>query len=222
MRTNKSLIFKNGRRIRVGLVDDHPIILLGLEQFLSQQMDIELIFTATTIQQYLANVKESVQCDVLVIDFSMPDEAKDGFAWLRVAQETARDAKIILFTSQLYLTKICHGKNVGVSEIVYKGDSQQVLLEAIRNAADIEGHSATDVESWDRDSKNLTKKEWEVLLWLAEGMSVSEIAGKKQRSIKTISTQKRSVMRKLGIKNDFGLMSYLELEGVTKIKKESR
>ncbi|MBA8735005.1 DNA-binding response regulator, NarL/FixJ family [Chromobacterium violaceum] len=222
MAASKSLVFKNGRRIKVGLVDDHPIILLGLEQFLSQQMDIELVFSVSTIQEYLIRVKDSAPCDVLVIDFSMPDEAKDGFAWLRVAQETARNAKIILFTSQLYLTKICQGKNVGVCEIIYKGDSQLALLESIRTAADIEGRVKPEMEACDKEANRLTKKEWEVLLWIAEGMSVSEIASKKQRSIKTISTQKRSVMKKLGIKNDFGLMSYLELEGIAKIKREPK
>lgn len=57
--------------------------------------------------------------------------------------------------------------------------------------------------------KRLSPKESEVLRLFAEGFLVTEIAKKLNRSIKTISSQKKSAMMKLGVDNDIALLNYL-------------
>ncbi len=57
--------------------------------------------------------------------------------------------------------------------------------------------------------KRLSPKESEVLRLFAEGFLVTEIAKKLNRSIKTISSQKKSAMMKLGVENDIALLNYL-------------
>jgi len=63
-----------------------------------------------------------------------------------------------------------------------------------------------DMETRDLPLSQLSPKEHEVIRCFIEGMTVSDIAQKFHRSIKTISAQKQSAMRKLGIKTDHELL----------------
>jgi two-component system capsular synthesis response regulator RcsB len=68
--------------------------------------------------------------------------------------------------------------------------------------------------------KRLSPKESEVLRLFAEGFLVTEIAKKLNRSIKTISSQKKSAMMKLGVENDIALLNYLSSVSATQVDKE--
>jgi two-component system capsular synthesis response regulator RcsB len=61
----------------------------------------------------------------------------------------------------------------------------------------------------------LSPKELEVVRLLASGLSVSEIAGRLHRSKQTVSAQKVSAMRKLGVTNDAALFIYLQEQGLS-------
>ncbi|EAO1752272.1 DNA-binding response regulator, partial [Salmonella enterica] len=68
--------------------------------------------------------------------------------------------------------------------------------------------------------KRLSPKESEVLRLFAEGFLVTEIAKKLNRSIKTISSQKKSAMMKLGVENDIALLNYLSSVTLSPTDKE--
>ncbi len=68
--------------------------------------------------------------------------------------------------------------------------------------------------------KRLSPKESEVLRLFAEGFLVTEIAKKLNRSIKTISSQKKSAMMKLGVENDIALLNYLSSVSLSATDKE--
>ena len=68
--------------------------------------------------------------------------------------------------------------------------------------------------------KRLSPKESEVLRLFAEGFLVTEIAKKLNRSIKTISSQKKSAMMKLGVENDIALLNYLSSVSLSSTDKE--
>ncbi len=68
--------------------------------------------------------------------------------------------------------------------------------------------------------KRLSPKESEVLRLFAEGFLVTEIAKKLNRSIKTISSQKKSAMMKLGVENDIALLNYLSSVSMTPLDKD--
>lgn len=68
--------------------------------------------------------------------------------------------------------------------------------------------------------KRLSPKESEVLRLFAEGFLVTEIAKKLNRSIKTISSQKKSAMMKLGVENDIALLNCLSSISMTPLDRE--
>lgn len=68
--------------------------------------------------------------------------------------------------------------------------------------------------------KRLSPKESEVLRLFAEGFLVTEIAKKLNRSIKTISSQKKSAMMKLGVENDIALLNYLSSVSLSSTDKD--
>ncbi len=127
------------------------------------------------------------------------------------------------------LTMICHPPtlsgllHLGVSAIVDKRDTVDALPDAI--AAAVAGHrflSASVQSAFDQmDSFPqpragvLSAREWEVFRLYIQGMPISEIAMRLNRSSKTISTQKRSAMRKLGLDSDTALIKYAQQLGLT-------
>ena len=107
--------------------------------------------------------------------------------------------------------------HLGVTGIVDKRDTTMALLDAIEAAvtgrvylSDQARHSieASDAPPQPRAGV-LSAREWEVFQLYVQGLAVHEIAnGRLQRSGKTISTQKRSAMRKLGLETENDLIDY--------------
>jgi two-component system capsular synthesis response regulator RcsB len=110
-----------------------------------------------------------------------------------------------------------------VSAIVDKRDTVDALPDAI--AAAVAGYrylsasvqSAFDeMEAFPQPRAGvLSAREWEVFRLYIQGMPISEIAMRLNRSGKTISTQKRSAMRKLGLDSDTALIKYAQQLGLT-------
>jgi DNA-binding NarL/FixJ family response regulator len=82
--------------IRLVLVDDHPIVLQGLEQLFGFEPDMEVVARCLSAQQALSAMEEH-RPDVLVLDIRMPDE--DGLAVLRELHTRRIRTRVILLTA---------------------------------------------------------------------------------------------------------------------------
>jgi two-component system capsular synthesis response regulator RcsB len=140
----------------------------------------------------------------------------DGLVMLNVIRKRFPSVKIVMLTMIENIGIIKSLTNQGIYRIVHKTDSLGSLLPAIY-AAYTDGQfispSASKLLGGEwlgavRTSIELSKREEEVLLLFISGMTVSEIAKKLYRSIKTVSTHKVAVMNKLGIRKDIDLIRY--------------
>ncbi|MFM1690392.1 response regulator [Aeromonas salmonicida] len=208
---------------KIILADDHPLILAGIRSLIAHnQPGCEVVAEAHQVSELL-NTLQQHSCDLLITDFSMPgDERSDG---LTMIQQLKRDYPTlpILVLTQIHNAGILQSLlQLGVSGVLLKKAVISELSDAIRQI--LSGHSyigcsvKTLLAEAGLDHQTslaqLTPKESEVVRLLAGGMSVTQVAEYLHRSVKTISTQKKSAMLRLGITSDSGLFFYAKKHGL--------
>ena len=202
-------------KIRVIVADDHECVRAGVRYLLQDRPNIEIVGEAPDTHG-LAKLLDAQACDVVISDIGMPgiDGSSNAVPFLRRLLRCRPHPCVIV------LTMICHGhmlsglRNIGVTGIIDKRDAAETLIDAIE--AVVAGHiylaEQVCVELNAEDPAPqlrvgvLSAREWEVFQLYVQGLTVQEIADRLQRSSKTISTQKRSAMRKLGLETEVDLI----------------
>jgi two-component system capsular synthesis response regulator RcsB len=210
--------------IRVIVADDHSCVRLGVRRLLETVPYLSLVGEATDAQS-LAALLDSCPCDVVVSDIGMPD--LDG--QLNATPILRRVLRHTPHPQVVVLTMICHPPtlsgllHLGVAAIVDKRDTTGALIEAIDAALAGRQYLSTSVRNAFEEAASfpqpragvLSAREWHVFRLYVQGLPIQEIAAQFNRSGKTISTQKRSAMRKLGLDSEAALIKYAHQIGLT-------
>ncbi|MGL4349283.1 MAG: response regulator, partial [Plesiomonas shigelloides] len=202
---------------KIILADDPPLILTGIRSLIDQiTPKCEVIAEAYQVSDLL-NLLQQHHCDLLITDFSMPgDTRSDGMVMIQQLRRDYPNLPIIVLT-QIQNSAILQSLiQVGVKGLILKKSVINELADAIRQI--LLGHRyigptvrmllASAGISGQGNNNPLTPKESEVVRLLASGMSVTQVADYLHRSVKTISTQKKSAMTRLGISSDSALFDY--------------
>ena len=211
--------------LRVILADDHPIFRLGLRAVLEQDPLIKVVAEADGPES-LKSFLKTTPCDVLISDFMMPvEQQNDGLRLLESIRRDWPQLPILVVTMLNNAALFRSMLKLGVLGLLGKGSLAGELptaIEHLRNGNLYIAQSiiqtlqaADDLNSAELSSKELSPKELEVARLLASGLSVSEIASRLNRSKQTVSAQKVSAMRKLGVTNDAALFIYLQEQGLS-------
>ncbi|MBU9323274.1 response regulator transcription factor [Burkholderia gladioli] len=202
-------------KIRVILSDDHPTVLSGVRHELARVPTVEIVGSALGADELLALLERS-HCDVLITDYAMPGGAAvDGLPLLRQLRRGWPAMKVVVLTTidnpallkeiaktgvQGLLSKIDEVDHlIAATHAVYAGANYQ--SPSVREKLAVQASSARAVEV-------MTTKEAEVIRLYVSGLSISEIAAQLNRAKQTVSAQKGSAMRKLGIERDADLFQY--------------
>lgn len=170
------------------------------------------------------------QCDLLITDFSMPyddDDSGDGLPLLKRLRRDHPDLPIIVLTMVHNPALIRGMLAAGVNGLVGKVAMMKELLLAIgavMNGRTYVCESLRDYVSEKTSSRipgeipvhpvALSEREAEVVRLYASGLSVTQIAERLHRSVKTVSQQKSDAMRKLGIASNSQLYEYARAYGL--------
>ncbi|WP_240485582.1 response regulator [Aeromonas bestiarum] len=208
---------------KIILADDHPLILTGIRSLIAHhQPGCKVVAEAHQVSELL-NTLQQHSCDLLITDFSMPgDERSDGLTMIQQLKRDYPTLPIIVLT-QIHNAGILQSLiQLGVSGVLLKKAVISELSDAIRQI--LSGHSyiGSSVKTLLAEAGldhhtslvQLTPKESEVVRLLASGMSVTQVAEYLHRSVKTISTQKKSAMLRLGITSDSALFHYAKEQGL--------
>ncbi|BBQ54293.1 response regulator [Aeromonas jandaei] len=208
---------------KIILADDHPLILTGIRSLIDQiTPHCEVIAEAYQVSDLL-NLLQQHHCDLLITDFSMPgDTRSDGLVMIQQLRRDYPNLPIIVLT-QIQNSAILQSLiQAGVKGLILKKSVINELADAIRQI--LLGHRyigptvqmllASAGISGQGNNNPLTPKESEVVRLLASGMSVTQVADYLHRSVKTISTQKKSAMTRLGISSDSALFDYAKSSGL--------
>ena len=208
---------------KIILADDHPLILTGIRSLIDQiTPHCEVIAEAYQVSDLL-NLLQQHHCDLLITDFSMPgDTRSDGLVMIQQLRRDYPNLPIIVLT-QIQNSAILQSLiQAGVKGLILKKSVINELADAIRQILLGHRYIGPTVRmllesagiSGQGNNNPLTPKESEVVRLLASGMSVTQVADYLHRSVKTISTQKKSAMTRLGISSDSALFDYAKNSGL--------
>jgi two-component system capsular synthesis response regulator RcsB len=211
--------------LRIVLADDHPIFRIGLRAVLEQDAGLRVVAEASSPQELTRCLKET-ECGLLITDFMMPSlEQSDGLRLIAYVRRHWPQLPVVVVTMLTNPGLLRSILNLGVAGLLGKASLVSELPAAIASLKRNKPFIAQSVRSiltlpGDLDKRqatghaDLSPRELEITRLLAQGLSVNEIATRFNRSKQTISAQKVSAMRKLGISNDAALYIYLQAHGL--------
>ena len=212
--------------IRIVIADDHPVILAGVREALGEVPDINVV-AGVEDSTALVEALGRFPVDVAVTDYSMPGgQYGDGVALVGFLRRRFSAVPLVVLTSVGGAQVLASIRRAGVSCIVSKADPIPELAEAIRAAKEGRPYLSPEIErqlgSATIEQAVLTRREAEVVRLIAEGKTQKEIAQQLQRSRQTISTQKHSAMRKLGLQRSAEIFEYALNEGMVSASQGAR
>ncbi|HKT97129.1 MAG TPA: response regulator [Paraburkholderia sp.] len=218
--------------IRVVVADDHPVILFGAEHALLKFPGIQVVGRARQSTE-LIKALQTTPCDVLVTDLAMPGgQYGDGLPLIGYLRRNFPAVPIVVLTMLENAALLKRLGELGVIAVVHKSDDLSHIGLAVqhvsRNLEYMSPQVKVALESLRINSggKNeeviLSKRELEVVRLFVSGMTIKEISEKLNRSIKTISTQKNTAMRKLGLDRDSELFQYAQSNGLLNLSSHAR
>ncbi|SFS08847.1 two-component system, NarL family, captular synthesis response regulator RcsB [Dyella sp. OK004] len=197
--------------VRVALLDDHEFILRGLTAYLKQIPDITVVGSHSSSRTFRAMLS-AMPVDVALIDYALGSDDMDGVALVKTLRARHPQLRILVVSGHEQSITVNMLLREGANGFFSKTQDANDMLEAI--TAVVAGKTylppSIGVDAPPRLHAPLSPREWEVIRCFLDGLSVSQIASKFNRSLKTISTQKSMAYKKLGIQADAELFKLKE------------
>lgn len=200
------------KKIRVLLVDDHMLVLDGLQARLELEGNIDIIATASNGLEALEKAKET-QPDLILMDVSMP--VLNGLEATKRFKAEQPNIKILMLSMHNDKEYILSLIQSGANGYVLKDVSSEELVQAINTVhqggtyfSSGASDSLFSLASSAKENEELTKRETAVLKALATGLSNKEIAQTLDISVRTVETHRQNVKNKLDIHTSAGLIKY--------------
>ncbi|MGO3739894.1 MAG: response regulator [Marinomonas foliarum] len=201
------------KKIRVLLVDDHMLVLDGLQARLELEGNIDVIATASNGLSALEKAQET-QPDLVLMDVSMP--VLNGLEATKRFKAEQPNVKILMLSMHNDKEYILSLIQSGANGYVLKDVSSEELVQAINTVC--QGGTYFSSGASDslfsaappppKENEELTKRETSVLKALAAGLSNKEIAQTLDISVRTVETHRQNVKNKLDIHTSAGLIKY--------------
>ncbi len=192
-------------KIKVMIADDHELIREGLRQLLELDGEIEVVAEASNGVECLEKLKR-INPDVLLLDINMPK--KNGIEVLQKIRDRNMNTKVLILTVHNEVEYLIKAVDIGVNGYLMKDSTSEELKKAIYSLMNNENYIqaalipslnsrlvARDVDKEKIDS--LTKRELEVLVKIANGMSNKEIAASLDISERTVKNHISNIFKKI-------------------------
>ncbi|MBR8383927.1 MULTISPECIES: response regulator transcription factor [Burkholderia cepacia complex] len=204
--------------IRIVIADDHPVVTCGVRHVLDQSPAMHVVAEVHTVTDIMQQLDQHA-CDVLVCDYSFDDDPEpDGLRMIERIKRTYPNVKIVLLTMLDDQCLLRHIIQRGVSAFLSKTSNDlhelpRIILSVMQGKTYIDTQIASSLlfNMLERPLRapthtELSARELEVVRLYEEGMTVADIATRLNRSRKTITTQKASAMKKLGVASNQALV----------------
>jgi len=211
------------KQIRVLLVDDHQIILDGLNALLSATEDIRVVHTANNGREAIDTLKV-LTVDVVMMDIDMP--VMNGLDAAMEIKKTPVVPKIIILSMHHESGMVKNLIEIGVDGYLIKNSGKEETINAIRQVAvgkkvfspDVTMTLAGDTKNGKNENSDidLTEREIEILKLIVDGFSNKEIGEKLFISHRTVDTHRTNMMKKIGVNNIAGLVSFAIKNGIVR------
>jgi DNA-binding NarL/FixJ family response regulator len=207
------------KKITVHIADDHQILIDGVKAVLNLEPNIEVVgFSLNGLQVLDWFSKENA--DVLVLDINMPE--MDGIGVLNNLKNNKNKPGIIILSSYDDVKLVKEVLQMGAQGFVPKKSAGEHIVNAVNRVAIGQQYFTDDVkekmmqtllsgQAKDDGSQDgvlissLTKREVEILKYVAQQYSTREIADELHISESTVETHRKNLMKKVKVKNSVGL-----------------
>jgi two-component system nitrate/nitrite response regulator NarL len=216
------------KKIKVLVVDDHPVVRKGLLSFLSAKENLKIVGEASNGADAIKLVKEHAP-DIVLMDVAMP--GMDGLAVTETLRKEAPQTKVLILSMQSSREPVLRIIKAGARGYVLKDAPTEELILAIETVHAGEAYFSKPVAqialnqyvSDADDTKpvaKLSEREREVLALIAEGKSNKEIAMHLGIGVRTTETHRERIMRKLDIHSVAGLTKFAIANGISSLEAE--
>lgn len=197
------------------IADDHSIVREGLKQYVKTLDEITLIDEASEGNEAWEKIKNG-KIDVVILDVAMP--GMSGLDVLRKIKERNLQTHVLMLSVYPQEQYAVHALKLGASGYISKDNAYEELALAIRKIvsggryignAFAEKLAFNGYDSGNRlPHEKLSEREFQVMMMLAKGKSVTEIAEEIFISDKTVSTYRTRILEKMGMKKNAELTIY--------------
>ena len=194
--------------INILIADDHSIVREGLKQLLDLEEDFKVIGQASNGVETIERVTE-LKPDVLLLDINMP--VMNGINALRKIKENGLTTNVVILTLHEDREYLLETMQIGATGYILKDSDSATLYKAIRDAYNGQSYiqpklAAELVKEFSKPKgikikpeNELTQREYEVLMLIAEGHNNKEIAEELFISEKTVKNHVSNIFRKINV-----------------------
>ncbi len=203
------------KKIKILIADDHPIVREGYKKILSDTTDMVVADEAENGQEVMDCIRKK-QYDLILLDISMP--GRSGLETLKDLKGEKPKLPVLILSIYPEEQYAVRAFRAGASGYLTKASAPHELISAIRKISQggryISPSMAEKLTYYlDLDAakplhESLSDREYQVLLMIASGKTVGEIAEELCLSVKTISTYRTHIIEKMKLKNNAEMTLY--------------
>ena len=201
--------------IRIALVDDHSLVRDGIRALLGVRPSFDVVGEAENGAQAL-DLCGRVSPDILLVDIGLKD--MNGLELTRLLRIQYPDIKILILSMYDNYEYIATSIRAGASGYVLKNAPSKEIIAAIEAIATggtfYSAEVALKLATRKPDETELTPRESQVLIGLAQGLNNKTIARELAISVRTVETHRLSIRRKLNVDKPAGLVKYAMEHGL--------
>ncbi|CAM3922405.1 MULTISPECIES: response regulator transcription factor [Flavobacterium] len=201
---------------KIIIADDHNMFLEGIASLLSNSDDVEIVGKASNGKEALS-LLEKTKTDIIVLDISMPQ--MDGIEVAKYIKKKYPDLKTLILSTHSNSHMIAKLIRIGIDGYLLKNAEKDELLYAIKKiksgstyyskeVTEIHNEYESNLKQNLATTTELSNREKEILILIAQQLTAAEIAEKTFISLNTVNTHKRNLLSKLNVKNTAGLVKY--------------
>jgi two-component system invasion response regulator UvrY len=207
--------------IKILIADDHAIVREGLKQILAETDDMVVAGEATNGREVLEQVRKE-DWDMVLLDLAMP--GKDGLETLKELKLEKPKLPVLvlsIYPEEQYAVRLL---KAGAAGYLTKESAPEELIAAIRKVSQKGKYISSSLAEklafyLEADAERplhemLSDREFKVMLMIASGKTVKEIADEICLSIKTVSTYRVRALNKMGMKNNAEFTYYALKHGL--------
>lgn len=195
------------RKLRVLVIDDHPIVRDGLRFSLSKLSGFEVVGEAESVEQGLELAVET-QPEFVILDLVFG--GRDGMEGVQQVRQALPEASILVFSMNPEELFAERALNAGANGYLMKTDGFKALHEALNQLRQgsvylsetmkgIQGKAKGKPRPAVGDLSSLTEREMQIFWRIGEGKTSGAIATELGLSVKTVATHRENIKAKLGL-----------------------